>query len=317
MADSQKKFLFVSNPRCGSTWLAATFGKLEDVAVDYEFCWKQDFELQDIHMPMDRDGFSTSQTLEAIAPSSLVVGSKLVLDAHRLIDYQSLDSLFRAIEKEVRIIHLQRNYFDSLLSLEARGAVQHIDISGKNKASITNRMKPIEDLGAKDSSKPPSELVRKLLIFFCNDLVANELCKRADKATHLDYETAAKDAPRIAQFMGLNAGRDEVEAIFSNPDVKKLPQLSPNRLASHEKISAVASVLERARNKASHENLSLFDFLDTKRYDLRVSGLREAVADATEHKNGLDKCLIRLFRKSAGTNAGVFRQLVWKLKERF
>ena len=105
----QTKFLIVSNARSGSTWLETLIGALPDVSADYEFKWKpKNYEPKPAHMIIPDSGFSCSQALAKIDPTSPIVGSKLVLDPfqHTAEEYAAIKN---TIEPDIRTIHLTRS----------------------------------------------------------------------------------------------------------------------------------------------------------------------------------------------------------------
>ena len=98
----RQRFLIVSNARTGSTWLETLLGALPDVAVDYEFKWRPDYQPHGVHLVIPDENFSCRAGIDSISVSAPVVGSKLVLDP-RSHGQKELLSLERTIEPVLNI----------------------------------------------------------------------------------------------------------------------------------------------------------------------------------------------------------------------
>ncbi|MEM7503197.1 MAG: winged helix-turn-helix domain-containing protein, partial [Pseudomonadota bacterium] len=199
--------------------------------------------LLDESPPQDADiedeSFSAHRELAAIAAGSPVGGSKLVLDGHLMVKNDEIDVLRRVIEPDVRIIHLTRDYFEILRSLETRIIRNKLTDESDDRlagtrlreALITQRergddeqMKAIwvvrdeaaraeaaahlESQGANPEAfklATFNDLVRKFLILLNNDLIANDIALAAEHRISVDYAKIAADLPALAEFVGSEA----------------------------------------------------------------------------------------------------------------
>lgn len=113
---SPTKFLIVGNGRTGSTWLETMLGCLPEVAVDYELKWNPiGYELPPHLRVIPNRPSGCGDLLLEIGGDHSIVGSKLILDK-RLHSPSEYADLHATIDRDIRIIHLVRDYYDVVLS---------------------------------------------------------------------------------------------------------------------------------------------------------------------------------------------------------
>jgi len=260
-----------------------------------------------------------SAALYGIAPKAKVVGSKLVLDAHRLFDYRRKDELLRAIEHDITLIHLKRNYFDVLLSLEARGSVNILTEEGmknSDNSAILNKDNWNRSAEIYNTKKSTSELIIKLLIFFSNDLLCRTLLSATNRSFTIPYGNISSDFCELARFVGSEAPEEELQKTINRPKVAKLPPIPPERLPNHWSLREIAARLDGALDEVSEGKSCFEEIFSVQTLELRVRGLADLVNDAVGHRLGMRKCMMRMIRKSAANEIRGFKRLRWRLFER-
>ena len=105
--------MIVSGNRCGSTLLECMLGELADVSVDFEFQWTDKVPTP-AHVSLMQQNDIKSFLRESL-PKNRILGSKLVVPPVHSISNKNISDLSK-IFKNIFIIHIGRNYFDSFLS---------------------------------------------------------------------------------------------------------------------------------------------------------------------------------------------------------
>lgn len=132
-----EKFLIVCNGRTGSTWLETMLGCLPEVAVDYELKWNPiGYELLPHLKVIPNQASCCGDILRGLSDQHPVVGSKLVLDK-RSYSPSEFSDLHQAIDHDIRIIHLVRDYYEIVLSWY-RGVYHILNENASNGESEAN-----------------------------------------------------------------------------------------------------------------------------------------------------------------------------------
>jgi len=283
----RKYFLIASNGRTGSSWLQTSLAVLPDVAADYEFKWHPTlYEPQSIHMVIPDGSFSSRAALDQFSADACVVGSKLTLDAHEYLGPGIIEQLGQAIEREIAIVHLTRNYFDTMLSWRARQVYNVLADPDESRITGTMMLPVMKDLTTnhdptvnsmcvvrgridrwlldrarqapkapspgttitydKNASIPFDHVVNYLLILFYNDLICRELANRASRTMFLKYGEIESRFGEVAKIVGSEAGAAEIEAVRSNPVTRRLGGLGPDLVRHADAVLRVARCLDEA-----------------------------------------------------------------------
>lgn len=271
---SRTKFLIVSNGRTGSTWLETMLGELPDVEVDYEFKWAPRYPSSPSHMVIPSKDFSCSQALEGISSTAPIVGSKLVLDPSMWLDRNDDEyrELKATIDKDIRIIHLKRNYADTFFS-HCRGYANMLrvrDRSANSKilASIENSLsedtkynlvrKMIRD--KKKQAVPPIACVVHMKALLENDKWIAILREQRVHFIDIDYSEIPSRFAEIVKFIGSGASKGKINDVLRNSPTKKLPSVRASEyIQNAEEIVKISYVFE-AKKRLFNNILYLSDF---------------------------------------------------------
>ena len=313
---ARKYFLSVSNGRTGSSWLETSLGCLPDVAIDFEFKWKPSlYEPKPVHMVIADRSFSSRAALDGISADAPVVGSKLVLDRYGFLGPEIIDVLGEVIQREIAIIHLTRDYFSTLLSWRTREVFNALNDladarlegtrikSGIKRTTvkhdstlhpvrvvrgwldwrlfaIENGESPLARMPA-TSGIPFEDIVDNLLAFFYNDLIGRELAHNAERSMFVRYGNIRSKFAQIAEFVGSQAGDEDIQAILANPVTKRIGGLTPELVRHAAAVQRVSRCLDDAMDDIVSTGKRLGDVWrwspDGKSAEIKVHGLNAAV----------------------------------------
>jgi len=111
---NKHRFLVIASPRSGSTWLETSLGSLPDCFADYELKWNIQYHGIALRLIPDSPE-ACDRILENMRNNHRIVGSKLILD-ERPYSADELSRLSATIGADTKIIHLYRDYFESIVS---------------------------------------------------------------------------------------------------------------------------------------------------------------------------------------------------------
>ena len=122
-----KKFILVSNQRCGSTWFITSVGNCDKVITDFEVKWSKELLLgkqSPYHLFLKDNSFYNIFNENSFSGENILVGTKFVFDFYKQFPpehYLDFINKFQGYP----IIHLQRDYIDVLRS-KLIGKVTHL-----------------------------------------------------------------------------------------------------------------------------------------------------------------------------------------------
>jgi len=260
------KFLIVSNARSGSTWLEMMLGELPDVATDFEFKWRpRRYAPKPLHIVISDGGFSCADAMDRIKGGTSAVGSKLVLDP-RVHTAQEYRDLARTIEPGIRVIHLTRDYADTLFSI-LRGTDNLLREGYRRSGSAlfeTLREQTVPRAATAHRGRFPSfprwmerlaaaaipegikkglrtryrhrasvaECRRFLDVMLAHDQWIAGLSSERGHAMRIDYAAVPARFADVTAFVGSNATNAEREKILEDPPTQKLPRVAVDELVS-------------------------------------------------------------------------------------
>lgn len=242
-------FLCLSNARCGSTHLITALNRITGLSCDYELKWRIAYQPGQVHLPVG-PGDDIGSTIREKINADLAVGSKLVFDpyAQTIIDTDNCKYLIESLKNTVFLIHLTRNYFDSFVSMFYRGAHHQVG----NLTEATSSMLASDAL-EKQQAKPelrlridPAAIPITILNMFHNDMLAMELCERAQHSMQVKYDELDHRLGDIATFLGADISEVDLAAITGNPTIQKLPALDLSGLGNVDALRSFTGRLGQA-----------------------------------------------------------------------
>lgn len=249
----QGSYLTVSNPRTGSSYLANGLNELPGVSVDYEVKWKPGYEPHPIHMVMSDDSWDCKTALTAIDENAKITGSKLVFDTLPPIQREDVPQIVSRIDPEIPLVHIIRSYFDIILSLEARGAINAMNRPPSESTRNTMMFKTltketdhvdINELERGRKGQRDLETLRGMAInLFQNDLICLALCEHARHSMRVSYDELSDRLSDIAHFIGYDGDAAAIEHIRQNPITRKLKPLSHDLLPESANLRTFCDLL--------------------------------------------------------------------------
>ena len=122
-----KNFVLISNQRCGSTWFITSLGNCQNIQVDFEIKWSDQFmsaKKAPHQIFLKNDNFKNIFNKLKKEEGDNIFGTKYVFDFYKrfpLEDYNHFLEKFR----DIKIINLRRNYIEILKS-KLIGGVSHL-----------------------------------------------------------------------------------------------------------------------------------------------------------------------------------------------
>ena len=250
----KKYFLIASSVRSGTTYLGTSLNELPGVTFDYELKWKPHFELHEVHVLMTEPGWRCKPFLESLSADAEIVCSKLALEAEVCLRRDDVPEILETVEEDVAIVHLTRNNFDIIMSLQLRGSITALNrplssLNSGKRVLLDAHEKETEWLevrGGYPSIKPTHDFngMKKLALnLFQNDLIVSAIANKAARSMRLDYASIFEILPRVAEFVGYDADPAAIEEVRDNPVTRKLPALDPNGLPEADRLRTWCNLL--------------------------------------------------------------------------
>ena len=275
---NNKAFLIISNARAGSTYLMTSLGALPGAFTDYQLSWGIRLLLRPVEIVISRPGYDCRKFLEGLDPQSSMVGSKLTLTSfNKLLTAEDVNGLSARIDPHIRILHLTRNYWDILLSANAREFHHAIDPDENRIDREPKIFKAIVDSNPGLSTSPPIrpveaslDVLRTMLIcYFVNDLVAIEITRKAERSLHVSYSRIQEDFPEIVECIGAPCDEETCRKIMDRPVTKKLDNIPDSALPYADQLKPVANHFYRKILELIEQDLPVSSVWDGYR-DLTV-----------------------------------------------
>ena len=245
---NSKAFLIISNARAGSTFLMTSLGALPGIFADYQLSWRTRLSPNPVEIVIPGPGYDCKKFLEGLGPQSQVVGSKLTLSPIELLKAEDAKGLSACIDPQIRILHLTRNYWDILLSVNARGYRHAIDPDERRIDHESEIFKAIVDSNPGLSTSTPLRPVgasldvlrTNLICYFVNDLVATEIARKAERSLHVSYSHIQEDFPEIVECIGAPRDEETWREIVDRPVTKKLDGIPDSAIPYADQLKPLA-----------------------------------------------------------------------------
>mgnify|MGYP001373573427 CR=1 FL=1 len=268
-----KKFILVSNQRCGSTWFITSVGNCDKVITDFEVKWSKELLLgkqSPYHLFLKDNSFYNIFNENSFSGENILVGTKFVFDFYKQFPpehYLDFINKFQGYP----IIHLQRDYIDVLRS-KLIGKVTHLlntQYLEKNRLiDKTIFAKQNEYINIIENSKKNKKTISfnvantYLINLFINDVMTLSLKKTNDLLT-IDYEEIKQNLDKISNF--LNLSKEDLNKNF----FKKSTILKNKTKHDYdfENLDDLKKINKKLKNKLKFLNNNIFNFKDIVSYD--------------------------------------------------
>ena len=123
----EKKFILISNQRCGSTWFITSLGNCLNFKTDYEIKWSKELLLgkaSPYHLFLEKVNLDQIYKQAFDYECNLSYASKFVFDFYKPFPIDSYDK-FQSKFKDFNVLHIKRDYINILKS-KLIGRVTHV-----------------------------------------------------------------------------------------------------------------------------------------------------------------------------------------------
>jgi len=223
----ENKFIIVSNPRSGSTWLTSLFGEIPGTFTDYEFKWRPQYEAQPIHQVFDTGTDSIENRIASISGNHQNVGSKLVLD-HRFHSNEELIELSKIFSNDLKIVHLIRDLRQVFISIIRGQFINKLsDRSGfrDNKVmlkSMKNTSNAVEETREARIIER-GHCMRLLRNLVKNDIALSKMRCQFNNYFQIQYSDINEGFPLLLKNLSINAEGFDLDSLLASPPVIKMP----------------------------------------------------------------------------------------------
>lgn len=242
------KFLIVGNLRCGATWLQGMLASIHGVCCDGELRWGiKDDVLKPYQKDLKQIKGPIIETLEVLSGVK-VCGSKLLLDpeGYSSEEFQQMEDL---LDRDLRIIHVQRNYSDALRSLLQDQGYR------LRKESLNEKSSDVYLEECKRERKENSFLKRVsvsrceqvIRSFYDNDLWVSQLEARQKHFIQVDYEEISEKFFQLLKFLSIRVSSTTAASIHSQSDFLKLEKVLEPRVFRYAKLKSVLDTYDKLR----------------------------------------------------------------------
>jgi len=268
-----KKFILVSNQRCGSTWFITSIGNCDKAITDYEVKWSKELLIgkqSPYHLFLENNSFYNIFNQASFLGNNKLVGTKFVFDFYKQFppeQYKDFINKFQGYS----IIQLQRDYIDVLRS-KLIGKVTHLlntKYIEKNrlidKTIFAKQKDYINIIEKTDTNKKTINfnVANSYLInLFINDVLALSLRNKNDFIT-IDYDEIKTNVGNMSNFLNISK-QDLNKNFFEKPSIAKN---TSKYSYDFEKLDQLKKINNKLRKKLIFLNKNTFNFQDIINYD--------------------------------------------------
>lgn len=279
-----KNFVLISNQRCGSTWFITSLGNCQNIQVDFEIKWSDQFmsaKKAPHQIFLKNDNFKNIFNKLKKEEGDNIFGTKYVFDFYKrfpLEDYNHFLEKFR----DIKIINLRRNYIEILKS-KLIGGVSHLinknyfekkrNIDNwiyKNKKKYIN----VQQNANKNKNIINFEYAKNYLInLFLNDILALSLNYKND-CLNIEYKNIHKSFDKIENFLNIGKGENNLyEKFILNPTINKNKTVYESRFENYDNLLNLSNLLVDKINGLSKQKFKLDDIikLDNKNQKIKIN----------------------------------------------
>ncbi len=278
-------FCIASNGRSGSVYLSTSLAQVPDVGCEYELQWERASGFG----PSDETMVRRSLTVEDIDVATFLRelkydakhrGSRLVLPpggAGILHKQHYIDELCARFKKDIKIIHLSRNYFDVLKSslarigltaLTERGLKLAEKMQSKEEGVVPNMdfVNSIHDSYQNEDDTlrwgiEPARCQAVLAHIITNEISLIALARHVDESMHVEFHEIGDRFPEILDFIGVDISRDHAKAILDRPMTRKLNAIPDDCIQNHEAIKEACADAYASVRKIIDQDIDLNDVI--------------------------------------------------------
>jgi hypothetical protein len=239
------KFLIVSNVRCGATWLQEILGRVPGVECALELRWLSDSPKFAYRENIKNGDSSLYRYFEKSRIDADVVGAKLLLDP-QAYEEDDFAEIYKSVEEDVRIIHIQRPYKEILRSIIQN---QGYSITLSEGASCFSR--GIRDAQMQQTQgevvMPAGKCGEVVKALYANDRFFHRFQERDECYIQVEYEEISERLYDLVSFLGLHVSNVAVTTIKMNSDFRKLPEKRIPNVLKYSKVQSVLKLYESLR----------------------------------------------------------------------
>ena len=275
-----KYFLVLSGGRTGSTWLVSMLNKLSNTNL-YEIMWEPLVCVGELQIPIQHGDMGIKEKLRIKNGDEKlkVLGSKLILS--NIIYPEHIRSAIRTYlndNKDIKLIFLYRNYYDTFLSWYCRGVYHDSTHPHLQQDTVEKEPQKLFFIGApgeddrdtyRQSDAYPgrklnvsyTDAINRLLVLFCNDLLLATQCQQ-EGGTYfaIDYNQIAQKLKDIVRFCQIDATDDAIKDALKKPIVNKLKSLE-GYVYPKKQLFNVAEILNKKLMDVLNHHKKMEDML--------------------------------------------------------
>lgn len=240
----KKKFLIISNIRCGATWLQNILEKIDGIYCDNELRWLSPHPPKKHQIYLENRDFNLSKYLDEIAEDEKTVGTKLLMEIQRYKE-DDLSKLSDKLDPEICIIHLHRNYTQTLRSIILDQGYSIRSNEGEKKSNIIKELlkekshKTLKE--QKISNTLCSAIVKSL---YKNDLWISSLEEKHKSYLQIDYNEIPEKLLYLTQFLGIHTSSATTRSALNRSNFLKVPSKKAPNILNYTKVRSTLKTYE-------------------------------------------------------------------------